>query len=105
MCGVDRLAHHVAELAGDRHAPRARHLERFDQHDVAAVRSPCEACDDADFWHFFRFFDRVARNAKYFFDLLGVDDPRTLFAVSLATRALPHDGREVALEVAKSRFA
>ena len=82
--GVDRLAHHVAELSGDRQAARCPACERFDQHDVAAGRRPRETRDDADLGHLLGFLGRVARNAEHFLDLVDVDDPRAFFAVRLA---------------------
>jgi hypothetical protein len=97
--GVDRLAHDVAQLAGDRKAPGARHLERFDQHDIAAGGRPREPGDDADFGHLFGFLGRIARNAEHFLDLVDVDDPGAFLAVGLGARPLPHDRRQIAFKV------
>ena len=44
--GLRRLAHHVAELAGDRQLAGARHRGGLDEQDLAADRGPGEAGRD-----------------------------------------------------------
>jgi hypothetical protein len=44
----DRLLHHVAQLAGDRHLALAGHHDAFDGQQLAADLGPGQAGDDAD---------------------------------------------------------
>ena len=44
----DRLLHHVAQIAGDRHLALAGHHDAFDRQQLAADLGPGEAGDDAD---------------------------------------------------------
>ena len=100
MRRLDRLLHHLAELAGRDHPPRARHLQGLDHQHLAAGRGPRQARCHADLVVLASGLGREDPMAEVPLELVG----RHLVAQRVAGRArarhLAAHGRDLAGETA-----
>ena len=102
---IDGFAHHFTKLPGHGHATGAWHLERFNQHQLAAIRRPGESRHHTDFGLLLRFFGSKLRNTEQLFCPLRRDRPGLHLAFGFPARALAKNRRHVSLEVAQTRLA
>ncbi len=100
QAGAGRLAHHLAQLAGEDEVLLARHPGDLDRHDVAADLGHDEARGGAGLVLRLQLAVLEARRAEELGQLLDVDDRLALAALGNLARDLAHDVGELALEIA-----
>ncbi|EBA08763.1 hypothetical protein SSE37_03935 [Sagittula stellata E-37] len=71
---IDRLLHHIAQLAGGLHPALARQLQRLDVQEVAADRGPGQPGDDTDLILFLRQPVTVLPDAKELVEVVRRND-------------------------------
>ena len=91
VSGIDRLTHHIAELAGSGEPSGSGHAQRLDDHQVTAGRRPRHSRYRADFRLLLGVLERVGGIAEDVDHHRVVDDPCTLLAVGLLARPFAHE--------------
>jgi hypothetical protein len=98
--GPGRLAHHLAELAGEDEVLLAFHERDFDGDDVAADLGHDQAGRGADLILGLQLAVLEALRAEVLVELLDVDDGLALAALGDCPGHLAHDVGDLALEIA-----
>ena len=100
-----RFLHHVAELAGQGDLAFARHLDRLDEHDVAAHRRPRQAGGDAYFRRPARHFALHVRLAGVALQRLGGHGDLLHLPLHHFERRFAEHALDFALQLADARLA
>jgi hypothetical protein len=102
---VDRLLHHVAELAGGLHPALARQAQRLDRQQVPADGGPGQAGHDADLILKLGQAVLVAAHAQHVLQRVGRDLDGLDLLLEDLRQALPRELGQLPLEVPHARLA
>src|SRR4029079_1833078 len=105
VCSLDRLLHHVAQVAGDGHSALARHHDAFNRQQFATYLGPRKPSHDADLIFKFGFAGAVLRHSEEVVDVLGGDDDRRLRRRQNLLHGLTRQLRDFTLERTDARFS
>ena len=103
--GLRRFFHHVAELAGQRDLALAGHADRFDEHDVAAGRRPCEPGRDPNLGGAARHFTLHLRLSRVLLEILRGDSHARRLPLDHLECGLAEHALDLALQLADARFS
>src|SRR5919205_2068798 len=99
-----RLAHHVAELAGQNKISLAFHAQRFDEKHVTADSSPRETGCDSDLVFLQYFFRNDLRRAEKLVHALQRNSDSAFVTFGNLARHFSTDLADLAFELAQSGF-
>ncbi len=74
QCRLDRLLHHLTELAGGHGLALAGHGHGFDGEQFATDLGPCQACDLADLVFLLGNTEGITPHPQVFVEVPGIDD-------------------------------
>src|SRR5262245_7219777 len=100
--GLDRLLHHVTQIAGDGHLALARHHHAFDGEQLAADLGPSETGDHADLILKLSLAVPKLLHAEIVLEILEGDVDRLLLGGQKLLDRLPRHLGDLALEIANA---